>query len=692
LFQLGAQELRGDEAFDALFSAQEVGVIVEQLRLEQPYPPLFHAGLHYWLDLLGRTEIAQRLPALLAGVLLVPVAFQLARFTLGKTTALIAAFLVAINPFYIWHAQDGRMYSLLALLSVASMWLVLLLLQKKGARTGAPLQRSSLVVGLGYWAVTVLALLTHYFAWWVLLAENVVAALVLARAYAARRWEGGGMPGLGQRSLQESEAVRHHDGAHPDGGAELRSLGKLRNSGVAGVMRWLTWQAVVVLPLVPWLVFAAPLLASHTSGWIPAMGNIEILRRSLLTFSLGSTLQETPRLIFSLFMGGLFLVGCVFRPQVAPAEDRAGRQGAGAAGLRPVDMAGLGIDGRVPLLVYAGVPLLATIVLSLLRPAFDEKYLIAIAACYLILVAHGLHFLGSRRRSMAVVAGVAIVAASAWSLVNYYLDPAYAKGPNWRTLVETLEARSAEGDAVVLNYPDPGFNYYYDGDLSVELIPDRAGEPYRRVGRQLSRLAASSQRIWLIPGRDSAWDAEGLVESWLGRHADLVAVVQPLDRGTIGSQRLELYHTPRTFLEQMQPVGLEVGHGARLLGYRIAGEDRASPGPGDTFLLTLYWESLAAMDFDYSVFVHVADAEETIWGQDDGQPVGGTYPTSAWVPGEIVVDQHRLQIDPEAPPGSYRLMTGMYDGSNGQRLTVEGSSDIVDDDRIVLRMLEIPPR
>jgi hypothetical protein len=98
------------------------------------------------------------------------------------------------------------------------------------------------------------------------------------------------------------------------------------------------------------------------------------------------------------------------------------------------------------------------------------------------------------------------------------------------------------------------------------------------------------------------------------------------------------------------------------------------------------------MDFDYSVFVHVADAEETIWGQDDGQPVGGTYPTSAWVPGEIVVDQHRLQIDPEAPPGSYRLMTGMYDGSNGQRLTVEGSSDIVDDDRIVLRMLEIPPR
>jgi len=95
--------------------------------------------------------------------------YQLARMTMGGTTAIIAAVLVAINPFYIWHAQNGRTYSLLAILSVASIWLGLRLLQ----------DRSATKTGLAYWAVAMLALLTHYFACWVLLAENVAAALII---------------------------------------------------------------------------------------------------------------------------------------------------------------------------------------------------------------------------------------------------------------------------------------------------------------------------------------------------------------------------------------------------------------------------------------------------------------------------------------------------------------------------------
>ena len=150
LFQLSHQELRGDEAFDALFSSQGVSAILDQLRTNQPYPPLFHVALHYWLGQVGQSEVMQRLPAVISGVLLVPLAYQLARLTLGRTTGITAALLVAVNPFYIWHAQDGRMYSLLALLSMASIWLGLLLLQR----------RSSREIGLAYWAVTVMALYT----------------------------------------------------------------------------------------------------------------------------------------------------------------------------------------------------------------------------------------------------------------------------------------------------------------------------------------------------------------------------------------------------------------------------------------------------------------------------------------------------------------------------------------------------
>jgi hypothetical protein len=95
------------------------------------------------------------------------------------------------------------------------------------------------------------------------------------------------------------------------------------------------------------------------------------------------------------------------------------------------------------------------------------------------------------------------------------------------------------------------------------------------------------------------------------------------------------------------------------------------------------------MEADYSVFVHLSNPGEQIWGQHDSQPVRGSYPTGTWQPGEIVVDQHPIEIDPAAPAGSYQLMTGMYDSSTARRLTIAPGSAIVDQDRIVLDTLEI---
>jgi hypothetical protein len=615
--------LRGDEAFDALFSQQPVREILAQLQAAQPYPPLFHVGLHHWLDLLGQSEIGQRLPALISGVLLVPLAYQLATWTLSKTTALIAALLVAINPFLIWHAQDGRMYSLLAMLSLASLWLGLRLLQ----------DRATIWAGLAYWAVTVLALLTHYFAWWLLLAENLAALLLVWR------------PG------------RSRDGR------------KARQWSRVG--RWLAWQAAILFSVLPWIIFASGLLSSHTSSWIAALTPLQMLQRSLLTFSMGSTLDPAPMLASSLVMGILFVLGglCPSRAKDSVAVLREGSSSGGA--------------GRSLLLIYAGVPLLATMLLSLYRPAFDEKYLIAVVAPYLILVAHGLHFLVSRWRIVGIAASIFIFVATGWSLHNHYFDPEYAKSPSWRELVGSIEARAAPGDVIVHNYPDPGLRYYYRGELPVRLLPAAEDAPPERTSRALQKLADAYRRVWLIPGPVSAWDTEGSVEQWLGRHADLV------DKQGIGTLHLELYHTPATFAEKMQPVGAQIGDQIQLLGYRLA------PGAGEPYIageplmLTLYWQALETVDASYTVFVHLSDPDGKIWGQHDSQPVENTFPTPTWVPGQIVVDQHQVEISTQAPDGAYQLLTGLYDGATGQRLPVSGGVDILTENRILLTLLEV---
>jgi hypothetical protein len=536
---------------------------------------------------------------------------------------------VAINPFYIWHAQDGRMYSLLAMLSAASIWFGLRLLRP----------RTPWTTGLAYWAVTTLALLTHYFAWLVLLAENIAAAMII--------WKG---------DRPQVPMSRSHSGGRAYSGRRTHSGG-----------RWLAWQAAVVLTLAPWLVFASGLLTSHTSSWIPPLTPLQMLQRSLMTFSVGSTIDPRVALAFSLVMGILFFLGCLFPSQRARSP--------------------FGISGRALLLSFVGVPLLATILLSLQRPAFDEKYLIAIVAPYLILVAHGLHFLGAKKRLIGFAACVVILATSCWSLYNYHTDPAYAKSPDWRLLVESIETRAAEGDVIVENYPDPGLDYYYDGNLPLRLLPAAASASEERIGRDLEKLASSYRRIWLIPSPGSAWDPRGSVAGWLERHSDLV------DDRQIGSLRLQLYHTPLTFLEEMQAVDAEFGGQIRLLGYRLAPGADTILHPGETLTLTLYWQAMAKVDNDLTVFAHLSDASDQIWGQHDGQPVDGTHPTTAWIPGEVVVDQHTIEISPTAPAGPYRLLAGLYDGATGQRLAIDSPPSVVasilGSDRLVLASVEI---
>ncbi len=94
-------------------------------------------------------------------------------------------------------------------------------------------------------------------------------------------------------------------------------------------------------------------------------------------------------------------------------------------------------------------------------------------------------------------------------------------------------------------------------------------------------------------------------------------------------------------------------------------------GVGD-FELTLYWRARAAVENDYTVFVHLVDQGGKLWAQGDSVPVGGMYPTSAWLPGQLVEDRHVIQVDPAAPPGSYRVLVGLYDPATLERLEAVG--------------------
>ncbi len=113
------------------------------------------------------------------------------------------------------------------------------------------------------------------------------------------------------------------------------------------------------------------------------------------------------------------------------------------------------------------------------------------------------------------------------------------------------------------------------------------------------------------------------------------------------------------------PLRIDLGGKVRLAGYELS---TRVVRPGDTLELVLYWQALAPMDRNYTVFTQLLDDALRIWAQDDHQPLHGAYPTSRWAPGDVVRDVYRLKVRADAPPGVYHLEVGMYFLPTGERL------------------------
>ncbi len=124
------------------------------------------------------------------------------------------------------------------------------------------------------------------------------------------------------------------------------------------------------------------------------------------------------------------------------------------------------------------------------------------------------------------------------------------------------------------------------------------------------------------------------------------------------------------------PLDLTLGEEIALIGYDLT--------LGDPLGLTLYWRCLGTPGDDYTVFVHALDAAGDIVAQADSQPQSGAYPTSIWVPGEVVPDEFALPMT-DLPGGDYRLAVGLYRLATAERLPMtDARGQRLPDDRLLL--------
>jgi hypothetical protein len=84
--------------------------------------------------------------------------------------------------------------------------------------------------------------------------------------------------------------------------------------------------------------------------------------------------------------------------------------------------------------------------------------------------------------------------------------------------------------------------------------------------------------------------------------------------------------------------------------------------------LELHWRAKSLMDRNYTVFVHLIGPDGATVTQDDAPPGDPFFPTSTWLPDEIVIDQHVLTQAADAPAGEYTIVVGLYHQPTDERL------------------------
>lgn len=142
-----------DEAYTVeTWASGSLRYAVEDYHL--PNNHIFHTLLVQLIfNTLGSQPWMIRLPAFLAGTLLIPLGYSLARRLYGQPAGLLAAGMIATSPVLDYYSSIARGYTLFMLFSLLAFWLAAALLRRNNLVGWLLLV---LCAGLGFWTVPVM--------------------------------------------------------------------------------------------------------------------------------------------------------------------------------------------------------------------------------------------------------------------------------------------------------------------------------------------------------------------------------------------------------------------------------------------------------------------------------------------------------------------------------------------------------
>ncbi len=638
--------------------------------------PILPSGLLYHQGLLlsylaaplvgwfGFTEELARWPSILAGMLAVAMFYRAGRSLFQSALAgLLALTLAALDPAMILWAARMRMYALAVLLMLLALYFLLqgtLLRPNRRDRLlavtfylGAILAHSVAVVAAPVWGLALLLclLIGHKpFQWDWYRQKGFIAEVIFALALLAVGLAfgiGGQIP-----FLSPGAAV---DGGSSSGSGLVGVFNKFLDPGLS----WARLDDFVYTYTTP-DYWPLALLGAVSFGWAGLnvlrgrltrrdlaalfLGLIVIFTFAELGFTLTSTWRKT-RYLFILCHPAILLLAAdglarIFRPLTRSTSSGQ------AADRRPQ-----ATDRRLT---------------SLLRTAYSLLPVLLIAFFWL---------------------GPAVEVATARGTGGY--DTAF----------EWVKEKWQAGDRLMTVHPSAAYLYlghsdYYATQGAARLLAEtESEEPVDRyVGSTLvdslpglAQALADSRRLWFVVDTDRLFNRyEPLFTQQIFAQMDVAHQAGPV-----------LVFLSRPY---PRPVPAEPGasnqanfnHLIELGGYSL---DWSSPAPDRTVQLGLYWRPLVTqIPKPYKVFVQLRNEQNQTVAQADHFIFEGYLTNEVLAQlqpqGEWLRDTADLPLPDNLPPGSYRLLVGLYDPDSFERVPL--LNDTSGENAALLETISVP--
>jgi len=142
--------------------------------------PLYFILLGVWINIFGPASIGLRLLSVIFGILSIMAFYFFMSKYFKSNIAMLGTFLLAVSPMHILYSNDIRVYSLMVLLAVLSLWYLMKILNgEKNAINYA-------------WYITwsTLFVYVHYFSVLFLFAQIAVVAIASLKERSAKKYQG----------------------------------------------------------------------------------------------------------------------------------------------------------------------------------------------------------------------------------------------------------------------------------------------------------------------------------------------------------------------------------------------------------------------------------------------------------------------------------------------------------------------